>query len=189
MATADLLLHPVRIRILQALFDADPLTTAQLRDRLPDIPPATMYRHIAVLADAGVLEVVEEKRVRGTVERSYRVRGEQAVVDPAARAAMTREDHQRAYTMFSASLMGDFDRYIAHENADPNADGVVYRQAAVWLTEEEFTELVGEIESAVVARVGLGRDDGRRRRVVSLVVVPDKPRTETGADASPERHT
>lgn len=82
MATADLLLHPVRMRILQALFDADPLTTAQLRDRLPDIPAATMYRHIAVLADAGVLEVVDEKRVRGTVERSYRVRKEQAVIDP-----------------------------------------------------------------------------------------------------------
>src|ERR1700712_2699189 len=90
MATADVLLHPVRMRILQTLFDADPLTTAQRRERLPDIPPATMYRHVAVLAEAGVLEVVNEKRVRGTVERSYRVRPEEAVVDPAARATMTR---------------------------------------------------------------------------------------------------
>jgi len=187
MATADLLLHPVRMRILQTLFDADPLTTAQLRDRLPDIAPATMYRHIAVLADAGVLEVVNEKRVRGTVERSYRVRPEQAVVDPAARAAMTREDHQRAYTTFAASLMTDFDRYLAHEDADPTSDGVVYRQAAVWLTEEEFAALIEEIESAVLAQVGHARDDGRIRRIISLVVVPDKPRTEPGPDADTER--
>lgn len=55
----------------------------------------------------------EEKRVRGTVERSYRVRKEEAVVDPAARAAMTRDDHRRAFTTFAASLMGDFDRYSA----------------------------------------------------------------------------
>lgn len=183
MATADLLLHPVRMRILQTLFDADPLTTAQLRERLPDIPAATMYRHIAVLADAGVLEVVEERRIRGTVERSYRVSQEQGVVDPAARAAMTRDDHRRAFTTFAASLMADFDRYFAHEDADPTSDGVVYRQAAVWLTQEEFAELVGEIESAVVARVGRDRDDGRMRRVVSLVVVPDKPRTAPGPDA------
>jgi DNA-binding transcriptional ArsR family regulator len=178
MATADLLLHPVRMRILQALFDADPLTTTQLRDRLPDIAPATMYRHIAVLADAGVLEVVDEKRVRGTVERSYRVRKEEAVVDPAARAAMTREDHLRAFTTFAASLMTDFDRYHAHEDADPTSDGVVYRQAAVWLTKEEFAAMIEEIESAVVSRVGHARDDGRIRHVVSLVVVPDKPRTD-----------
>jgi len=174
MATADVLLHPVRMRILQALFDADPLTTGQLRARLPDIPPATMYRHIAVLADAGVLEVVDEKRVRGTVERSYRVSQEQGVVDSVARAAMTRDDHRRAYTTFAASLMGDFDRYLAHEDADPHADGVVYRQAAVWLTDEEFTAMVDEIERAVVSRVGNARDGGRVRRVVSLVVVPDR---------------
>ncbi|WP_329106225.1 helix-turn-helix domain-containing protein [Micromonospora sp. NBC_01699] len=186
MATADLLLHPVRMRILQALFDADPLTTAQLRERLPDIPPATMYRQIAVLADAGVLEVVEEKRVRGTVERSYRVRKGEAVVDPAARAAMTREDHLRAFTMFSASLMTDFDRYLAHEDADPHSDGVVYRQAAVWLTREEWTALIEEIESAVLARVGHDRADGRVRHVISLVVVPDQPAPDADTDQAAE---
>ncbi|MFI5960182.1 helix-turn-helix domain-containing protein [Cryptosporangium sp. NPDC051539] len=177
MATADVLLHPVRMRILQALFDADPLTTGQLRERLPDIPPATMYRHIAVLVDAGVLEVVDERRVRGTVERSYRVSQEQAVVDATARATMTRDEHRRAYTTFAASLIGDFDRYLAHDDADPHRDGVVYRQAAVWLTDEEFTAMVHEIEHAVVSRTGNTRDDGRTRRVVNLVVIPDLPTT------------
>jgi DNA-binding transcriptional ArsR family regulator len=175
MATADVLLHPVRMRILQALFDTDPLTTGQLRERLPDIPPATMYRHIAVLVDAGVLQVVDERRVRGTVERSYRVSQEEGVVDAAAREAMTHEDHRRAYTTFAASLMGDFDRYLTHENADPHRDGVVYRQAAVWLTDEEFAAMVAEIEHAVVSRTGNTRDGGRTRRVVSLVVIPDEP--------------
>jgi DNA-binding transcriptional ArsR family regulator len=180
MATADLLLHPVRMRILQALFDADPMTTAQLRDRLPDIAPATMYRHIAVLADAGVLEVVSEKKVRGTVERSYRVRAEQAVVDPAARAAMTRDDHQQSFTTFAASLMADFNRYLGHEDANPVTDGVVYRQAAVWLTDDEFAVMIEEIEKAVVSRVSNPGTDGRVRRIVSLVVVPDKPASNDG---------
>lgn len=180
MATADLLLHPVRMRILQALYDADPLTTGQLRDRLPDIAPATMYRHIAVLAEAGVLEVVDEKRVRGTVERSYRVSQEQAVVDPAARASMTREEHLRAFTTFAASLMADFDRYFANGEADPSADGVVYRQAAVWLTKEEWAAMIEEIEHAVVSRVGNSRDGGRMRHVVSLVDVPDEPTAKSG---------
>src|SRR5947207_12507826 len=187
MATADLLLHPVRMRILQALYDAGPLTSAQLRDRLPDIAPATMYRHIAVLADAGVLEVVNEKRVRGTVERSYRVRPENAVVDPAAREAMTREDHQRSFTTFAASLMADFDRYLGYEDAKPVADGVVYRQAAVWLTDDEFATMVDEIENAVVSRIGYAPDGGRTRRIVSLVVVPDKPATRSVPDADTEQ--
>jgi DNA-binding transcriptional ArsR family regulator len=186
MASAELLLHPVRMRILQALFDEDPMTTAQLRDRLPDIAPATLYRQIAVLADADVLEVVSEKRVRGTVERSYRVRPDNAVVDPAAREAMTRADHQRAFTTFAASLMADFDRYLAREDANPVKDGVVYRQAAVWLTDDEFAAMVDEIESAVVSRVGYAPQGGRTRRIVSLVVVPDKPATAPKPDAVTE---
>ncbi len=98
----------------------------------------------------------------------------EAVVDPAARDAMTRDDHQRAFATFAASLMGDFDRYFARDGAEPNADGVVYRQAAVWLTNEEFAEMLEEIEHAVVSRMDRVRE-GRVRRVVSLVVVPDKP--------------
>lgn len=134
-----------------------------------------MYRHVAVLVDAGVLEVVDERRVRGTVERSYRVSKEQAVVDATARTTMTRDDHRRAYTTFAASLIGDFDRYLAHDDADPTRDGVVYRQAAVWLTDEELTAMVDEIEHAVVSRTGNTRDEGRTRRVVNLVVIPGAP--------------
>ena len=173
MATPDLLLHPVRMRILQALFDADPLTTAQLRDRLPDIAPATMYRHVAVLADGGVLEVVE--REAGARHGGAQLPGaqEQTLVNPAARAAMTHEDHRQAFTMFAASLMADFDRYLAHDDADPVADGVVYRQAVVWLTEDEFAEMIEESPVAIIARIGNAQ---RRRRYPS----PPQPRRDTG---------
>ncbi|WP_066366579.1 helix-turn-helix domain-containing protein [Herbidospora mongoliensis] len=174
MATADLLLHPVRMRILQALFDGDPLNTNQLRDRLPDIAPATMYRHIALLAEAGVLEVAGETRVRGIVVRSYRVRSEKATVDPAARATMTPEDHRRAFTTFVVSLLADFERYLKADDAEPTSDGVVYRQAIVNLSDEEFAAMVGEIQNAVVSRVDLPAGEGRTRRIVNLVVVPER---------------
>lgn len=176
MATTDALLHPVRLRIVQSLFDSDPLTTAQLRDRLSDIPPATMYRHIAVLVEADVLEVVEERRVRGAVERSYRVSRGRVEVDGAARAEMTREDHRRAFTAFAASLTADFDRYLAHEDADPLRDGVAYRQAAAWLTDEELADLVARIGDLVNAEAGRGPGGGRRRRVLSYLAVPDSYR-------------
>jgi hypothetical protein len=141
-----------------------------------------MYRHVAVLVDAGVLEVVDEKRVRGTVERSYRVRPEQALIDPAARAAMSREDHRRAFTAFSASLLADFDHYLGHDGADPTSDGVVYQQAPLWLTNEESTALVEEIRAAVTARIGNDRGGDRTRRFISLVVVPDEPEPEPNPD-------
>lgn len=172
MATADLLLHPVRLRILQTLLDSDELTTAQLRDRLPDVAPATMYRHVAALTEAEILEVVRETPVRGTVERSYRVRQEKALVDDEARATMTKDDHRKAFTVFTGALMADFDRYLSRDDTEPAREGVLYRQGAVWVTAEEFDELVDELETVVTRRTTPG--DGRTRHVISLVLVPDK---------------
>ncbi|MFC5752881.1 helix-turn-helix domain-containing protein [Actinomadura rugatobispora] len=179
MATANLLLHPVRLRILQTLVGADEMTTAQLRERLPDIPPATMYRHIATLTQAGILEVVRERPVRGTVERSYRVRQDEALVDADARATMTKEDHRQAFAVFTGALMADFDRYLSRDDAEPAREGVLYRQGAVWVTADEFAALVEEIEAAVARRTRTTPGDGRTRHLLSLVFVPDKPDVES----------
>lgn len=180
MATADLLLHPVRARILQTLLGADELTTAQLRDQLPDIAPATMYRHVAALAQADILEVVQETPIRGTVERSYRVRQDRALVDADARASMTKEDHRRAFTVFTGAMLADFDRYLAHDDTEPAREGVMYRQGAVWLTDEEFTALVEELEAVVARHTKTKPDDGRSRHLISFAMMPDAPtRTST----------
>ncbi|MFE0784423.1 helix-turn-helix domain-containing protein [Streptomyces mutabilis] len=182
MATANLLLHPVRMRILQTLVGAGELTTAQLRERLPDVSPATMYRHVATLTQAGILEVVHERRVRGTVERSYRVRQDEALVDEDARTAMSKEDHRQAFTVFTGAMMADFDRYLAREDTEPAREGVLYRQGAVWATPEEFAELVEELEAVVARRTGHGAGDGRVRHIISLALVPDKTGGAQGTD-------
>ena len=67
MKTVELLLHPVRLRVVHALSGGRTLTTAQLRARMPDVSKATMYRHISLLALGGILEVDGEERVGGTI--------------------------------------------------------------------------------------------------------------------------
>ena len=175
MASADLLLHPVRLRIVQAFLGDRTLTTADLRSELPDVPAATLYRHVGVLAEAGVLAVVGERRVRGAAERSYRLVTEAASVGAADAAAMSVDEHRRAFATFVAALLADFDRYAdaaAGPGLDPAADGVGYRQLALWLDDEEFTELVTELRAVLTARMALEPDGVRRRRIVSQVFLP-----------------
>ncbi|GEL16790.1 helix-turn-helix domain-containing protein [Pseudonocardia asaccharolytica] len=172
MATADLLLHPVRLRILRALLDGRDRTTSDLRGDLPDIAPATLYRHVALLAEAGVLTVVAEQRVRGAVERTYRLPHGSAEVDDDALAAMTPADHRRAFTAFVAGLLADFDRYLDRDDVDPRQDGVGYRQAALWLTDAELDALLAEVRTAVAARLHNPPVPGRVRRLLSTVLMP-----------------
>jgi hypothetical protein len=174
VATADLLLHPVRLRIVQAFLGDRTLTTTDLRSDLTDVPVATLYRHVGLLADAGVLSVVGERKVRGAAERSYRLVLEGASVSPDDAATMSAEAHRRAFTTFVASLLGDFDRYLDRAGDVPDLlrDGVGYRQAAVWVTDEEFDGLVAELAAVLKARMANRPDGARRRRLVSTVHLP-----------------
>ena len=141
MNTADLLLHPVRLRIVHALSGARELTTTQLRARMPDVSKVTMYRQVALLADGGFLEVAGEQRVHGAVERRYRLRQDRPVIDADAAAAMTLEEHRRGFAAAMAVLIAEFNAYLDRDEADPAADGVSYRQGMLWLSPAELAEM------------------------------------------------
>ena len=83
MDSLKLLAHPVRLRIIHALRGGRVLTAGRLCERVGEVSKATVYRHLELLTEAGVLEVAEERRVRGAVERHYRLRAEQAGLDAA----------------------------------------------------------------------------------------------------------
>ncbi|WP_420749677.1 helix-turn-helix domain-containing protein [Rhodococcus sp. O3] len=173
MSTAELLLHPIRLRIVQALLGGRTATTAQLRTLLDDVSPATLYRQISTLADAGVLEVVSERRVRGTVERTFRLVVERAQVTGDEAAAMSSDDHRRAFLAFVAQLLADFDAYLDDPHRRGLAEDVVgYRQVALDLTDDEALSLVTEMGQLLTRYLELGPGDGRRRRLFSRIIMP-----------------
>jgi len=65
---AEVLLHPVRMRILQVLSSGGPCTTRQIADALDDVPTPTLYPHPSRLLEAGLSDVVDERPERGATE-------------------------------------------------------------------------------------------------------------------------
>jgi DNA-binding transcriptional ArsR family regulator len=192
VASADLLLHPVRLRIVQAFLGERTLTTGELAAELEDVPAGSLYRHVARLARAGVLEVVAERRVRGAVERTYRLRAAAARMGPAEVAAMSTEDHAHAFMAYVAGMLADADRYLAAGQPDPARDGADYRVGALWLTDAEFADFLRDLAAVIQARVANQPGKGRRRRLLYGVVLPvperpfrDQDPTRAGA-ATPE---
>lgn len=171
MTSADLLLHPVRLRVIQAFLGDRALTTAQLRSELPDVPPASLYRHVAVLAKAGVLSVAAERRVRGAVERTYVLRLAAATIGLDEIQAMSPEDHRQAFMAYVAGLLGDFDRYLSREDMDPLRDGVGYRIAGLWLDDSEHAEFLRDLARVIQPRVANAPGPGRRRRILGTVLL------------------
>ncbi|MGA8112187.1 MAG: helix-turn-helix domain-containing protein [Actinocatenispora sp.] len=176
MDPVDLLLHPVRLRIVHAMSGGRTLTTTQLCARLSDVPKATLYRHVGLLATAGVLEVHAEQRVRGSVERSYRLRQERPVIDADAAAAMSLDEHRRGFGAAMAALLAEFQAYLGRDGADPVADSVSYRQFTLWLSDAELAEMIDEVSAALISRARNQPAAGRTPHLLATIMFPtDRP--------------
>ena len=77
---AKLLTDPFKLKLLER-FGGKPVTTKQVADGMGEKAPR-LYRHVDALAEEGLLELVEERPKRGTIERYYRTVAGRFEVDP-----------------------------------------------------------------------------------------------------------
>jgi DNA-binding transcriptional ArsR family regulator len=176
MDTVELVAHPVRLRIIHAMRGGRTLTTSELCALLPGVSKATVYRHIDVLAAGGILEIAGEQRVRGAVERRYRLRADRASVGPETFTSASREDHRRAFAAAMAALLAEFNAYLDHDDADPPADQVGYKQRGLWLTQDELLGLISGLRQAITPVLDNPATPDRTRYLVSPILFPtEKP--------------
>ncbi|MEU6730117.1 helix-turn-helix domain-containing protein [Nonomuraea wenchangensis] len=172
MDPVEQLLHPVRLRIVHALSAADTLTITQMGARMPDVPKITLYRQVAQLTEGGFLEVDGEQRVRGAVERRYRLRQDRPTIDADAAAAMSLDDHRRGFAAAMAVLIAEFDAYLNRDGADPVADSVSYRQGTLWLSPDELSAMTADLLAVLRDRLGNTPAPGRAPYLLSAILFP-----------------
>ncbi|MFF2450661.1 hypothetical protein ACFVSW_26815 [Neobacillus sp. NPDC058068] len=70
--------------------------------------------------------------------------------------------------------MGEYERYLNQETIDLAKDGVSFRQASLYLSDEEFTEFVRDL-TAVYAKVTQNMPQkGRKRRTLATISIPEQ---------------
>lgn len=168
----DLIFHPVRLRLLTAMIGRQ-MTTRALAQALPDVPQATLYRHIKRLVEGEIFLIVAEEMVNGALERTYELAAGAERLSPEELQGLSAEDHVRYFSVFAASLVDTFTQYI--EQADVSRiieDGLSYNEAMVYLNAEERTEfqekVIGLIGSVMQNRPG----PGRRGYTLASIVIP-----------------
>ncbi|WP_433393884.1 helix-turn-helix domain-containing protein [Micromonospora sp. KLBMP9576] len=168
---ADLALHPVRIRILRAIAGTR-RTTRDLAAALPDIPQATLYRHLTTLVGAGLIDIAEERRVGGATERIYTLPGGGITPDATTLAAAGPEDHARWFTAFVSSLLSEFTRYLDREHIDYAADGVGYQQLVLHLSDAELAQLAQDLSALLLPLVRHQPTTDRTPRLLATILLP-----------------
>ncbi|TWD84401.1 helix-turn-helix protein [Kribbella amoyensis] len=178
---ADVVMHPVRMRIIQQLSGRE-LTTAQLRDALPDITQATLYRHVAALIEADIIAVVAERKVRGTVERTLALGARLAVADLAELRAMDTAQLRSMFLTFLGHLGESFDTFLAAEDPELR-DYLGFGMTQVYVGPDDLPKLQAAINEALAPY--LSDRPGTRRLGLGSVLIPEPaPDTTRGAKSS-----
>ena len=168
---AEILFHPVRIRILQTLA-ARNLTPLQLAEELVNVPQATLYRHLSKMVQADILKVVEEHPVRGTVEKVYGLNHQALQAGTRDLLQASREELMELFTSFVLAQVRDFGVYLQRENVNLIEDKVSFRQASLYLTDAEFMEFAGEIGQAFMKRLNNKPGPGRKPLSWTTIILP-----------------
>ena len=178
MKRSDLIMHPVRMRIVLEIGQRQ-MTTRQLADVLPDVAQATLYRQIKRLHDGGVLRVADDKVVNGAVERSWALVAHDNRLSEDEVAAISAETHIHYFSIFAAGLLDSFTRYV--ENANPpnfSEDGMSYNQATIYLSDAERNALQEKLNEAIKDILAQPATEERKRYTLASVVIPDERETK-----------
>ena len=168
----DLLLHPVRLRIILATAGRR-VTAQQLANELPDVPQATLYRHINTLAAAGILVVVQECRVRNAIEKTYALPDQDLLLTADDLENAGPEDYIRLFTQYLGLQLGYYVRYIQKGDVDFARDNVVFHMFPVYLSEAETQRLGEAVNAALLPYAKNEPSPERQRYILGLLSLPD----------------
>ena len=163
MEMAEIVMNPVRQRIFQYLLVHETGTVKEIRAALPDIPSASLYRHMKILTEAGILSVVGENRIRGTVESIYQLNKSALEIDDPDGMAV-----QTALLGISAS----FAKYFAGESPDPKKDMLLMTTCTLTLKDEAFMDFLSEINQVAVKYMDIPIKEGSKTRQITLISAP-----------------
>lgn len=164
----QIIMNPVRQRIVQYLLIHEKGTPGEIQAELPDVSTASLYRHIKKLYDGNCIKVVEEKRVRGTIEKTYAL--EQSPFD----AEPTMQDMSSMFYTMLLSLQTSFLQYFEKEDVDPQKDMLSLQTSTLMLTDEEFMEFLQKLGEAFTGVINNGPGQGRKARRITFISSPSE---------------
>lgn len=163
MEIAEIVMNPVRQRIFQYLLVHETGTVKDIRKALPDVPSASLYRHMKILTDNAVLTVVGENRIRGTVESIYQLNKSALEIDDADGAGVQ---------MALLSICASFAKYFAGSHADPRKDMLMLTTCTLTLTDEDFMSFLSEINRLALKYMDIEVRKASKTRQITLISAP-----------------
>ena len=171
----EVIMNPTRQRIIQYLVIHGQGSTGEMRREIQDIPPASLYRHVKLLLDAELLEVVKEERIRGVVERTYKLASKE-------NDAIGSQDIGAIIQTGLLSLMSVFQEYFSRGDRDPVKDMLSFSTSTLMMTDEEFLSFLMKLNALFSEAIKNKPAGGRKPRRLTLISSPNEEDMKNRSD-------
>jgi DNA-binding transcriptional ArsR family regulator len=187
-AVAAALLQPVRLDIVKRL--AEPRSCPELAQIL-NLPTQQVNYHMRKLTEAGLVERIDERRVRGTVEGIYQARAASYWLSPNLVGRLgARKTINEAGLSYLLSLAEDLQTDVAKLANAPEPQPCLGVSAYVELKDPkrraEFLDEVQQVLQTLARKYGAtGRSKERNSYRLLLACYPQKTPSAPGSPLSP----
>lgn len=168
----DCITNPVKCKLLLEIHSQGKATAKHLADIYHDIPQATLYRHLKKMLNDGILKVVEETQIRGTVERTYAL----AFHVNSEMETMLEENSGELYMQYFMQYMigfaRQFQQYCQSPNINIKEDMTGFSLSPLYLSDEELTSLIKNISQIINTVKNNEPKPERKLRTIGVIVSP-----------------
>ncbi|AEV28106.1 hypothetical protein SpiGrapes_0243 [Sphaerochaeta pleomorpha str. Grapes] len=161
----EVMLHPVRMRIVQEIAMQKTITTTQLSQVISDVPRTTLYRHINLLIDYNIVTIVSERKIRGSIERTLSLNLAKI------QKLNTLENASQNALAFLLEKYGRFHTYFSGGQPNPGKDRIFLNNTVLMLNDNEFDQFLSEMQKLLV-NYSFKAGPGRKARDISLISSP-----------------
>ncbi|MFT8323607.1 MAG: helix-turn-helix domain-containing protein [Bacillus sp. (in: firmicutes)] len=172
---AEILIHPVRIKISQALMrnKKTGLTPLEMVKIIKDVPQATLYRHIQVLLESGVIRILKEKKVRAVSEKYYTINEEEVKISSEEWKEASNEKKLNYYSCYQLSLMDQYQNYLTKlKERGCSEDSSTFSLVELQLDDENFNNFQNEFNELIV-NYYKKNTPGAPSRTVGITIIPE----------------
>lgn len=164
--------NPVKCKLLLEIYAQERATAKHLSDVLGDIPQATLYRNLKKMLNDGLLKVVEETRVRGTVERTYAPAFNLNSDFEAILAENSGPLYMQVFMQYFLGFAKQFREYCKSPNINIKKDMSGFSLTHLYLSDEELTELMKQISNIIKMAEKNEPEAERKLRTLGIIVAP-----------------
>lgn len=162
-----------KCRLLIEIMKHEEVTAKYLASKCKDISQTTLYRSLKQMTNDGLLKVVDETPIRGTVEKTYAL-----AFDPSDPQSFFGEDsgtmYMQMFIQYILAFAKQFQAYCDTPGIDIKKGKSGFTLSPLYLTDNELDNVIKSISKILYPLHDNNPTIERKLRTIGLIISPEQ---------------